>query len=133
MKNREKYTESTKCTILNCGEPPPPPPPPPQNLVLRTYFHDHFVLVDKVFYLKIFPLYYRIIIHVPLPDPCLADYSVIIMFDNGSSISYTVDAATLFVSIDELEGPYSVTVVAINGAGEGQVGTPTFNGRWSWW
>ena len=65
-------------------------------------------------------------------DPCLADYTVIIMFDNGSSISYTVDAATLFVSVDEPEGSYSVMVVAINGAGEGEVGTPTINGRWSW-
>ena len=66
-------------------------------------------------------------------DPCLADYTVIIMFENGSSISYTVDAATLFVSVDEPEGPYSVTVVAINGAGEGQVGTPIINGRWFYW
>lgn len=60
-------------------------------------------------------------------DPCLTDYTVIIRFENGSSVSYTVDAATLFVSVDEPEGAYSVMVVAINGAGEGQVGTPTID------
>ena len=57
----------------------------------------------------------------------LPDYTVTITFENGSSVSYTVDAATLSVSIDEpaAAGGYSVMVAAINGAGEGQPGAPS--------
>ena len=57
----------------------------------------------------------------------LPDYIVTITFENGSSVSYTVDAATLSVSIDEpaAAGGYSVMVAAINGAGEGQPGAPS--------
>ena len=53
------------------------------------------------------------------------DYTVTVGFENGSSVTYTVDAATLFVFIDEPEGSFSVMVAAINGAGRGQVGTPS--------
>ena len=63
----------------------------------------------------------------------LPDYTVTVRFENGSSISYTVDAATLSVFIDEPEGAYSLMVVAINGAGVGRVGTPTVDRKPAAW
>ena len=52
------------------------------------------------------------------------DYTVTVLFENGSTISYTVDAAIMSLFIDEPEGDYSVMVAAINSAGVGLAGMP---------
>ena len=53
------------------------------------------------------------------------DYTVTIELDNGFSNRYTVDADTLFLLVDlPNSNTYSVSVMAVNGAGVGLTGTP---------
>lgn len=56
--------------------------------------------------------------------PTILDYIITTALENGTTTDYTVGADTLVLLIDAPEGGYSVTVLAINGAGVGELGMP---------
>ena len=72
-------------------------------------------------------MYYRLKLFVNyLLFTSMLDYTIAIVFENGTMTSHTVSAETLFllIMIDVSSGIAFVSVMALNGAGAGMVGIP---------
>ena len=77
------------------------------------------MILSSLFY---YVLLVQLLLYYCFPIP--SDYTVTIEFEGGVTRSFTIGADTLFltVGVSEEGTSYSVTVVAVNGAGLGQPG-----------